>query len=108
MQSLGASQAGMGDVAAAAEAGSRGNKVLIVDKMPILGGNDVKLIAQTEDFIDELIADINAALHHVHLLFYIFADDGTGCRVADAVRMPQWKPGSEFKARRDESMAGRK
>ena len=31
-----------------------------------------------------------------------------GCREADAVRMPQWKPGSEFKARRDESMAGRK
>ena len=53
--------------------------------MPILGGNDVELIAETEDFIDKLVADIDAARHHVHLLFYIFADDGTGRRVAEAL-----------------------
>jgi cardiolipin synthase A/B len=53
--------------------------------MPILGGNDAELIARTEDFIDRLAADIDAARHHVHLLFYIFADDGTGNRVADAL-----------------------
>ncbi|MCC6127148.1 MAG: cardiolipin synthase [Pirellulales bacterium] len=53
--------------------------------MPILGGNDVELIARTEDFIDKLAADIDAARHHAHLLFYIFADDGTGNRVADAL-----------------------
>ncbi len=53
--------------------------------MPILGGNDVALIARTEDFIDQLIDDIDAARHHVHLLFYIFADDGTGRRVAEAL-----------------------
>ncbi|MFA6412195.1 MAG: flavocytochrome c [Syntrophales bacterium] len=32
---------GFAGLAAAAEAGSRGNKVLIVDKMPILGGNSI-------------------------------------------------------------------
>jgi cardiolipin synthase len=53
--------------------------------MPILGGNDVELIAETEVFIDKLIADIDAAEHHVHLLFYIFADDSTGRRVAEAL-----------------------
>jgi cardiolipin synthase len=53
--------------------------------MPILGGNDAKLIAVTEDFIRELVADIDAAKHHVHLLFYIFADDATGNQVADAL-----------------------
>jgi cardiolipin synthase A/B len=53
--------------------------------MPILGGNDVELIAATEDFIDKLLADIDAARQHVHLLFYIFADDGTGRRVAESL-----------------------
>ncbi len=53
--------------------------------MPILDGNSVELIARTEQFIDRLVADIDAAERHVHLLFYIFADDSTGRRVADAL-----------------------
>jgi cardiolipin synthase len=62
--------------------------VILAEKlgyMPILGGNDVQLISETNDFIEKLTADIDAARHHVHLLFYIFADDGTGRRVADAL-----------------------
>ena len=35
--------------------------------------------------IDRLIADIDAARHHVHLLFYIFKDDSVGRRVAEAL-----------------------
>jgi cardiolipin synthase len=53
--------------------------------MPILGENSVELIAQTDDFIDRLVTDIDAAAKHVHLLFYIFADDSTGRRVAEAL-----------------------
>jgi cardiolipin synthase len=53
--------------------------------MPILGGNDVELMTRTEDVIDRLVADIDGAEHHVHLLFYIYADDQTGRRVADAL-----------------------
>jgi cardiolipin synthase A/B len=53
--------------------------------MPILGENSAELIAETQTFIDKLADDIDAARHHVHLLFYIFADDGTGRRVADAL-----------------------
>ncbi len=53
--------------------------------MPILGGNDVELMTRTEDVIDRLIADVDAAEHHVHLLFYLFADDETGRRVAEAL-----------------------
>ena len=53
--------------------------------MPIFGGNDAELISRTAEFIDKLVADIDAAKHHVHLLFYIFADDATGRRVADAL-----------------------
>ncbi len=53
--------------------------------MPILGGNTVTLIADTDALIDRLIADIDSARHHVHLLFYIFADDATGQRVGAAL-----------------------
>lgn len=53
--------------------------------MPILGGNDMELISGSEDLINKLIADIDIAKYHVHLLFYIFTDDETGRRVADAL-----------------------
>src|SRR5262249_57291007 len=51
----------------------------------ILGGNRVELIEDYGDAIDRLIADIDAAEHNVHLLYYIFADDDTGRRVAAAL-----------------------
>jgi cardiolipin synthase len=53
--------------------------------MPIFAYNDAALLAETEEVIDRLIADIDAANHHVHLLFYIYGDDATGRRVADAL-----------------------
>ncbi len=53
--------------------------------MPILGGNHAALLAATDDVIDRLVADIDRATSHVHLLFYIFLDDGVGMRVADAL-----------------------
>ena len=52
---------------------------------PILGGNDFELLTETEQVIARTIADIDAAQRHVHMLFYIFADDETGRRVADAL-----------------------
>lgn len=53
--------------------------------LPIVGGNTVNLFTDTAAFLDELVADIGRAEHHVHLLFYIFRDDDTGRRVADAL-----------------------
>lgn len=53
--------------------------------MPILGGNHCELMTQTATVIDHLIADIEAAQDHVHLAFYIYADDSTGQRVANAL-----------------------
>ena len=38
-----------------------------------------------DDAIARLIADIDAATRHVHLLYYIFADDPIGNRVGDAL-----------------------
>jgi cardiolipin synthase A/B len=56
-----------------------------VGGMAVLGGNSVTLHNEAGAVIDGLIADIDAAKRHVHLLFYIFADDQTGQRVADAL-----------------------
>jgi cardiolipin synthase len=42
---------------------------------PILGGNAVELLADYDGTIARLAADIDRAENHVHLLFYIFADD---------------------------------
>ena len=53
--------------------------------LPILGGNDVELLADTEQVVARLIADIDAARDHVHLLFYIFAGDDVGRRVGAAL-----------------------
>jgi hypothetical protein len=41
---------------------------------PILGGNAVELLADYDGTIARLVADIDRAEHHAHLLFYIFAD----------------------------------
>jgi cardiolipin synthase A/B len=54
--------------------------------LPILGGNAVEIVAGYDRFIDQLIADIDAARDHVHLLFYIVADDATAQRVIEALQ----------------------
>jgi cardiolipin synthase len=51
-------------------------------EFPIVGGNHVELLTVYDEAIERLLADINAATHHVHLLYYIFADDQVGRQVA--------------------------
>lgn len=48
-------------------------------------GNRIELLTDYQGSIDRLIADIDAAQHHVHLLHYIYGDDETGRKVADAL-----------------------
>lgn len=48
-------------------------------------GNQIELLDDYDGMVDRLIADIDAAVQHAHLLFYIFAPDRTGDRVADAL-----------------------
>jgi cardiolipin synthase len=50
-----------------------------------LQGNRVELLADYPGSIRRLIADIDAARRHVHLLTYIFEDDETGRLVAEAL-----------------------
>ena len=48
-------------------------------------GNRLTLLAGAGDFVKSLTADIDDAQEHVHLLFYIYLDDGAGRAVADAL-----------------------
>ncbi len=52
---------------------------------PILGGNAVELLADYDGTIARLVADIDGATNHVHLLFYIFADDRATTAVIEAL-----------------------
>ncbi|MDD4886085.1 MAG: cardiolipin synthase [Thiomonas sp.] len=52
---------------------------------PAVGGNRAELMADSNAAIARIVADIDAARHSVHLLFYIWLDDHNGRRVADAL-----------------------
>src|SRR6202041_937446 len=52
---------------------------------PICAGNEVELLTDYDGAISSLVNDIEAATHHAHLLYYIFADDRTGNLVAGAL-----------------------
>lgn len=48
-------------------------------------GNRARLPADSHATINEIIADIDAARSHVHLLFYIWLTDGSGLRMIEAL-----------------------
>jgi cardiolipin synthase A/B len=50
-----------------------------------IGGNRARLLADSDATIDAMVADIDTAKDHVHLLFYIWLADNNGCRVVDAL-----------------------
>jgi cardiolipin synthase len=51
-----------------------------------VAGNAATLPSDEAAAIDALVADIDAARDHVHLLFYIWLQDGNGLRVLDAIQ----------------------
>ncbi|KAA0893040.1 cardiolipin synthase [Pusillimonas sp. ANT_WB101] len=50
-----------------------------------VGGNKGHLLDDSNATIDALVADIDAATQHVHLLFYIWLADTNGRKVVDAI-----------------------
>ncbi len=58
---------------------------LSISGYPPVGGNRAQLMKDADAAIDAMVADIDAARHHVHLVFYIWLDDGNGNKVADAL-----------------------
>ena len=51
-----------------------------------VGGNKSRLMANSNAAIDSMVADIDSAEHHVHLLFYIWLPDGNGCKIVEALK----------------------
>lgn len=51
-----------------------------------VGGNRAHLMSDPNSTIDSIVADIDAARDHVHLLFYIWLPDNNGCKVVEALK----------------------
>ncbi|MCA9123624.1 MAG: cardiolipin synthase [Planctomycetaceae bacterium] len=51
-----------------------------------VGGNSARLMADSNAAIESMVADIDAATEHVHLLFYIWLTDSNGCKVVEALK----------------------
>ena len=51
-----------------------------------VGGNRGHLLPDSNATIDAIVADIDAAQDHVHLLFYIWLTDHNGCKVIEALK----------------------
>ena len=56
-----------------------------VGEFQAVRGNSIEMLSEYEQSIRSLINDIEAAQHHVHLLYYIFEDDTTGRAIANAL-----------------------
>jgi cardiolipin synthase len=51
-----------------------------------IGGNSARLLSDSNGAIDAMVADVDAADQHVHLLFYIWLTDGNGCKIVEALK----------------------
>lgn len=49
-----------------------------------VGGNRFHLLPESDEAMDDLVAAIDAANEHIHILFYIWLDDVSGRKVAEA------------------------
>lgn len=50
-----------------------------------MGGNHGRLMEDSDATIDSMVADIDSARDHVHLLFYIWLSDNNGLKVSQAL-----------------------
>jgi len=57
-----------------------------INGFPPVEGNRAHLLPDSNAAIDALVADIEAARRHVHLLFYIWLPDNNGLKVVEALK----------------------
>lgn len=57
-----------------------------ISSYPVVGGNSGRLMADADEAIDAIIADIDAATDHAHLLFYIWLADTNGLKMVEAAK----------------------
>ncbi len=51
-----------------------------------VGGNSAHLMADSNSAIDTIVADMDAATDHIHLIFYIWLEDNNGLKVVAALK----------------------
>jgi len=51
-----------------------------------VGGNKGQLMADSNAAIDNMVADMDAARNHIHLIFYIWLADNNGLKVVEALK----------------------
>jgi cardiolipin synthase len=56
-----------------------------VGRMPVVSGSAVEFIGDSVAMVDRLAADIDAATSHVHLLYYIVAQDSSSLRIVSSL-----------------------
>lgn len=56
-----------------------------VSATPPLSGNALELMDNATEVLDRLVADIDTATHHCHLIYYIWQPAGGGVHVANAL-----------------------
>ncbi|TWT60735.1 Cardiolipin synthase [Rubinisphaera italica] len=56
-----------------------------ISRFPVVAGNVGKLFSDSNETISSIIADIDAAKQHVHIVFYIWLADNNGCRMVEAL-----------------------
>jgi cardiolipin synthase len=52
----------------------------------IVGGNRAELMPDSDSAIDRMVADIDSARRHVHLMFYIWLPDNNGLKMVEALK----------------------
>ena len=50
-----------------------------------VAGNRAELLADADETVRQMVADMDAATDHIHVLYYIWLDDETGTAVAEAL-----------------------
>lgn len=56
-----------------------------ISGFPVVGGNRGELLGDSDDVINRMVADIDAAAAHVHVCFYIWLADTNGLKVVAAL-----------------------
>jgi cardiolipin synthase len=51
-----------------------------------VGGNNAALMPDSDGTIDHMVADIDSATRHVHLMFYIWLTDNNGMKMVEALK----------------------
>jgi cardiolipin synthase len=57
-----------------------------INGFPPIGGNSASLTADSNAGIDAMVADMDRAEDHIHLMFYIWLTDNNGIKVVEALK----------------------